>query len=179
MATPEEMLEEALNDTLDAIEDAAKVEIAGDNVDADVLESARQAWRVRYTKSFKQAIKDGHVWKDDKDKVLKRAEQVGRLATYIAVIIAILEELIRAGVGKKPGQDISLQDAAKPTIDGLVAECGALFIDCEQQSLKPSWDWCPRPSSDRLGESIKLLVARFEGTAGVAPLRAALNALKE
>lgn len=179
MATAEEMLKQALDDTIEAIEDAAKVEIGGDNVDADVLEAARAHWRARYMPTFKKAIADGRIWKDDKAAVLERAAEVGRLATYIAVMVAIIEELVRGGVGKKPGQDISIRDAAKPRIDRVVAECGALFIDCDQKVVVPTWDWCPRPKANALGECMELLLARFVSeygtTDGVVQVRAALK----
>jgi hypothetical protein len=159
-------LEEALKDTIEAIEKAAAAHFVHGSLGVEVSRSAKRRLRKHYELPFDDAIKKkGRKWKYDKDDVLERAEEVGRLAAFIATAIAILEELIRAGVGKKKGQDISIRNAQKPRVDGDMADLAAELIDCDPDEMKVMWDWCPKPPGKGIEHILDLLRKRLAAEA--------------
>jgi len=151
---PKSELEHALDETVDTITAHCVLRIHGKTMEARVISSAKQRWRDRYEKTFKEALGKGRHWKDDREQVLERACQVGYLAAYFATLRSIYEELHRAGIPLDPneppaqGQDIWLEPAYQPIVDSRIAEAASAFIDCDMNrggDIRAQWIWCPSP----------------------------------
>lgn len=148
-ATPEQkkMIERALKDTLDEIEDAAKSKFRSGTVRATVPTETREHWRSRYAPMFKRAVVEkNRPWDDDRKRVLERAQQVGRLAADLATMRAMLFAW-KEGELEKGGQHVHISEAAEPRITPNHAELAARCIDCLQPEDRDAedgirWDWC-------------------------------------
>ena len=149
---PKSELEQALDETIDTITEHCLLRIHCKTMQARVMHSAKQKWREHYKKPFEDAIAAGHHWQDDREQVLERACQVGYLAAFFAALRSIFDELDRAGIPLDPnqpplpGQDIWLEPAYQPSVDGVIAETASLFIDCDmKREPVPSFIWCQSP----------------------------------
>jgi hypothetical protein len=164
-------LEEALNETVDTITKACEVKAQSGKIGTMVSENVKQFWKERYRPKFKEAIDHGRVWSKDRKAVLERAKQVGVLAAYIALLVAIFEELRRAGIDSKPGQDITLDALGFPDIETTAAELASKFIDCDGKRQKRDggeevqWVWClPPPDNKDIREILALVTPYGQNT---------------
>jgi hypothetical protein len=167
---PKSELEQALDETVDTISEHCLLRIHGKTMEARVMASAKQAWRDHYRDSYREALeKKKRHWRDDRDQVLERACQVGYLSAYFATLRSVFDELRRAGIPLDPGepgapgQDIWLEPAYQPLVDGRIADKAARFIDCDmKRELRPTpqFIWCPTPKTARVHDLVAIALPR-------------------
>jgi hypothetical protein len=144
--TPEQskMIDEALKDTLKAIEDAATTSFNGDGIKTKVSAPAKAQWTTRYKPMYTNAVVvKGLKWDDSKEAVLDRAREVGVLAANLAAVKAVMDVWLTGGVGQA-GKNVHISDPRMPYIDADMAEWASRCVDCDEDEnqTEKRWDWC-------------------------------------
>lgn len=168
------VLDRALDETVERIERATLARLGSAGISIGLSNEAKDRVRMRYRPQFESAMKKGRKWEEDRGSVLLRADQVGYAAAYGLLAVTIYFEIKRAGVGKRPGQEIEFEPLRIPSVNAALLEEAAKVIDCVKPSdpgqLRVVWDWCSRTGEVSFLSFIKAIVSSQSAVAEASDL---------